>query len=396
MKINGNYKNLKESYLFKTVAQKKAEYLKNHPDADIINMGIGDVTLPLCKATIDEMEKAVAEMGVKETFKGYPDYYGEPYLLDAIQNYYKTSMGVTLSKDEINVTCGAKEDVSNILDIFSSDTVAVISDPVYPVYLDSNVMAGRPVRFMAANKENDFLPMPKDAPIGDIYYLCSPNNPTGACYNYDQLKEWVAFAKKNNAVILFDAAYEIFAEPGLPRSIFEIEGAKECAIEFCSMSKTAGFTGTRCGYTVVPDDLVREGIHLRKMWLRRQTTKFNGVSYPVQCAAAAVFSEEGMKATRENIAYYQENAKIMTDTLTRLGIKFTGGVNSPYVWFKCPNNMGSWEFFDYLLVNACVVGTPGAGFGKNGEGWFRLTAFGDRDRTIEAMQRLEKLIGSAS
>ncbi|MBO4356263.1 MAG: LL-diaminopimelate aminotransferase, partial [Clostridia bacterium] len=337
MKINGNYKNLKESYLFKTVAQKKAEYLKNHPDADIINMGIGDVTLPLCKATIDEMEKAVTEMGVKETFKGYPDYYGEPYLLDAIQNYYKTSMGVTLTKDEINVTCGAKEDVSNILDIFSSDTVAVISDPVYPVYLDSNVMAGRPVRFMAANKENDFLPMPKDAPIGDIYYLCSPNNPTGACYNYDQLKEWVAFAKKNNAVILFDAAYEIFAEPGLPRSIFEIEGAKECAIEFCSMSKTAGFTGTRCGYTVIPEALKDEnGEKLLPLWKRRQSTKFNGTAHIVQRGAAAVFTEEGYAQIKENIAYYKRNTAVMMAAFDELGIKYYGGKNSPYVWLECP------------------------------------------------------------
>ena len=392
MKINGNYKNLAESYLFREVAQRKNAFIKAHPETDVINMGIGDVTLPLCPAVIEEMTKAVAEMGVKETFKGYPDYYGEPYLLDAIQNYYKKSMGVDLSKEEINVTCGAKEDVSNILDIFSSDTVAVVPDPVYPVYLDSNIMSGRKVRFISANPENGFLPMPKDAPEGDIYYLCSPNNPTGACYNYEQLKEWVNFAKNTSSVILFDAAYEIFVEPGLPRSIFEIEGAKECAIEFCSMSKTAGFTGTRCGYTIIPEALKDEdGNAFLPLWKRRQSTKFNGTAHIVQRGAAAVFTEEGYAQIKENIAYYKRNTAVMMKTFDELGIRYYGGKNSPYVWLECPNNMGSWEFFDYLLNNANIVGIPGEGFGKNGEGYFRLSGFGDAERTVEAMNRIKRL-----
>ena len=301
-------------------------------------------------------------------------------------------MGVNLSKEEINVTCGAKEDVSNILDIFSSDTVAVVPDPVYPVYLDSNIMSGRKVRFISANPENGFLPMPKDAPEGDIYYLCSPNNPTGACYNYEQLKEWVDFAKKTGSVILFDAAYEIFVEPGLPRSIFEIEGAKECAIEFCSMSKTAGFTGTRCGYTIIPEALKDEdGNAFLPLWKRRQSTKFNGTAHIVQRGAAAVFTEEGYAQIKENIAYYKRNTAVMMKTFDELGIRYYGGKNSPYVWLECPNNMGSWEFFDYLLNNANIVGIPGEGFGKNGEGYFRLSGFGDAERTVEAMNRIKKL-----
>ena len=306
---------------------------------------------------------------------------------------YYASFGVRVGVDEILISDGAKSDLGNILDIFGEDNVALVPDPVYPVYVDTNLMAGRRIVYLQGNEENGFLPMPHEDMVGDIIYLCSPNNPTGAVYNRAQLKEWVDFANKNDAVILFDAAYEAFVSEGdLPRSVFEIEGARTCAIEFCSLSKTAGFTGTRCGYTVVPDELVRGGVQLRRMWLRRQTTKFNGVSYPVQRAAAAALTAEGVEACRENIAYYKENARMIADMLTRRGIVFTGGKNSPYIWMKCPGGMRSWEFFDVVLERANVVGTPGAGFGENGEGWFRLTAFGDRDRTATAVERLEKLL----
>lgn len=394
MKINENYKNLKQSYLFATIAKKMKEYAASHPEADIIKMGIGDVTLPLCQASVDAMTAAVKEMGVKETFKGYPDYYGEPYLLDAIASHYQNHMGVTLDIEEINVTCGAKEDVANILDIFSVDNTVVIPDPVYPVYLDSNIMQGRKVVYMNGTPENGFLPMPSDDLDGDIFYLCSPNNPTGACYNRDQLKVWIDFATARDAVILYDAAYEIFVEEeDLPRSIFEVEGARECAIEFCSFSKTAGFTGTRCGYTVIPKQLVRDGVSLLSMWKRRQSTKFNGTAHIIQRGAAAVFTEEGYRQTLENIAYYKRNTAVMMATFDKLGIPYTGGKNSPYIWLKCPRGMGSWEFFDYLLENVQIVGTPGEGFGINGEGYFRLSGFGDASRTVEAMARIEKLLG---
>lgn len=396
MKVNENFKNLKQSYLFRTVNQKKSAYAAAHPDADLINMGIGDVTLPICAAAADAMAKAAAEMGVRDTFKGYPDYYGEPYLLDALVGYYRSQMGVRLDREEINVSCGAKEDVSNILDIFSTDNTAVIPDPVYPVYLDSNIMDGRRIRFMAGTPENGFLPMPTADLEGDLFYLCSPNNPTGACYNRDQLKIWVDFARKKRAVLLYDAAYEIFIEDkSLPRSIFEIEGARECAIEFCSLSKTAGFTGVRCGYTVIPKELVADdGSSLLALWKRRQSTKFNGTSHIVQRGAAAVFTKEGYAQVKENINYYKANTRRMMETFDRLGIGYTGGRNSPYIWLRCPGGMDSWAFFDFLLEKANIVGIPGEGFGENGEGYFRLSGFGDRDRTIEAMERIERLMNS--
>lgn len=394
-KINDNYKNLKASYLFKTVAMKKSAYAAAHPDADIINMGIGDVTLPICRAASDEMARAAREMGDAATFKGYPDYYGEPYLLSAIRGYYKSEMGVELSTDEINVTCGAKEDVSNILDIFSVSNTVVIPDPVYPVYLDSNVMDGRKVTFITANAENNFLPMPSDDLDGDIFYICSPNNPTGSCYSRDQLKVWVDFAKCHGAIILYDAAYEIFVEDkNCPRSIFEIDGARDCAIEVCSLSKTAGFTGVRCGYTVIPSTLTAsDGTSLLSMWKRRQSTKFNGVGHITQRGAAAVFTNEGLAEIKANIAYYKENTAMMMKTFDKLGIKYIGGKNSPYIWLTCPRGMGSWEFFDLLLEKANVVGIPGEGFGAAGEGYFRLSGFGNHEKTAEAMRRLEDLLG---
>ncbi len=392
MQINRNYQNIKETYLFTNVAAKARAYSEAHPEADVIRLSIGDVTRPLPPVVVEAMVRAAEEMGNAGTFRGYGPEQGYDFLRQEVALYY-ASFGVRVGVDEILISDGAKSDLGNILDIFGEDNVALVPDPVYPVYVDTNLMVGRRIVYLQGNEENGFLPMPHEDMVGDIIYLCSPNNPTGAVYNRAQLKEWVDFANKNDAVILFDAAYEAFVSEGdLPRSVFEIEGARTCAIEFCSLSKTAGFTGTRCGYTVVPDELVRGGVQLRRMWLRRQTTKFNGVSYPVQRAAAAALTAEGVEACRENIAYYKENARMIADMLTRRGIVFTGGKNSPYIWMKCPGGMRSWEFFDVVLERANVVGTPGAGFGENGEGWFRLTAFGDRDRTATAVERLEKLL----
>lgn len=387
MNINKNYLNLEQSYLFSTVAKKVNDFAKNNPGKKVIRLGIGDVTLPLCKAVIEAMHKAVDEMGVQETFRGYGPEQGYDFLRDAVRDYYKTH-SVELEEDEIFISDGAKSDVGNILDLFSKDNTVLVPDPVYPVYVDTNIMAGRKVIFADANAENGFLPMPDEKVKADIIYICSPNNPTGAVYNKEQLKKWVDYALKINAIILFDAAYECFiSDETLPKSIYEIENAKKCAIEFCSLSKTAGFTGTRCGYTIVPKELDK----LNKFWLRRQTTKFNGVPYIVQRGAEAVFSKQGQKEIRENINYYKENAKLISQTLKECGIWHVGGEHSPYIWLKCPDNMTSWEFFDYLLENIQVVGTPGSGFGKNGEGFFRLTSFGSKENTKEAMERFKKL-----
>ena len=392
MKINENYKNLETSYLFSTIAKKVSQFIENNPQKKVIRLGIGDVTRPLCKSVVDAMNKAVNEMGTPEGFRGYGPEQGYEFLKDEIQNYYK-KRNVLLKNDEIFISDGAKSDLGNILDLFSKENKVLIPDPVYPVYVDTNLMQGRKIEFLEANEENDFLPMPDFNTKADIIYLCSPNNPTGAVYNKEQLKKWVDYALKNNAVILFDAAYECFIDDNnLPHSIFEIEGAKNCAIEFCSFSKTAGFTGTRCGYTVVSDELNFDNMSLNKMWLRRQTTKFNGVPYIVQRGAQAVFSESGQKEIFENINYYKRNAKIIADTLKKHNIYFTGGIHSPYIWLKCPNNMKSWEFFDFLLEKIQVVGTPGAGFGKNGEGFFRLTSFNTYENTLEAMKRLDGIL----
>lgn len=395
--INENFLKLEKNYLFINIAKKINAYKAAHPEADIIRMGIGDVTLPIAKCVVDAMKKGADEMGVKETFKGYEDSgAGYAFLREAVSGYYK-SFGVDVPADDIRINDGAKADCGNIVDIFGNDNTVLITDPAYPVYVDTNRMCGRNVIFADSNEENGFAAMPDENVKCDLIYLCSPNNPTGSAYTYDQLKVWIDYAKKNNAVIIYDSAYEAFiTDENVPRSIYAVEGAKEVAIEMCSLSKTAGFTGMRCGYTVVPSELVVKAsdgsdVKLADLWGRRQGSKFNGVSYPVQCAAAAVFTEEGLKQTRENIEYYKNNAKIIGDTLDELGIKYTGGKNSPYIWLKCPGNMGSWEFFDLLLEKINVVGTPGAGFGKNGEGWFRLTAFGDKDRTIEAMERLKTL-----
>jgi len=392
LKINENYAKLKESYLFSEIAHRVNAYSAANPDKKLIKMGIGDVTLPLCDAVVQAMKTAADEMGKAETFRGYGPEHGYDFLKEKIRAYY-AKIGVELAPDSIFISDGAKSDLGNILDIFSKDNKVLIPDPVYPVYVDTNVMDGRNIVFADANEQNGFLPQPDENTDADIVYICSPNNPTGAVYDKDGLKKWIAYAKEHKAVILFDAAYESFvADPTLPRSIYEIDGAKECAIEFCSLSKTAGFTGTRCGYTVVPDELVFDGHSLNKFWLRRQTTKFNGVSYIVQRAAEAVFTDEGQKQIRANIDYYRENAKIITTAFDELGITYFGGKNSPYIWMKCPNGMDSWTFFDYLLKNAGVVGTPGAGFGENGEGFFRLTSFSNHENTQEAMKRFKALL----
>lgn len=392
MQINRHFSEVADSYLFSTIAHKVNEYSAANPDKKIIRLGIGDVTRPLAPAVIDALHAAVDDMSKAETFHGYGPEQGYDFLKESIQGYY-ASHGVKLELDEIFVSDGAKSDVGNILDIFSTDNLVLVPDPVYPVYVDTNVMAGRKVQYMNATEENGFLPLPDESADADIIYLCSPNNPTGAVYTKEQLQKWVDYANEREAVILFDAAYECFiTDPALPRSIFEIPGAKTCAIEFCSFSKTAGFTGTRCGYTVVPKVLVRQDTSLNKMWLRRQTTKFNGVPYIVQKGAQAVFTPEGLPQIKETIGYYLDNAKIIAQAMDELGIWYTGGTNSPYIWLKCPNQMKSWDFFDLLLEQANVVGTPGAGFGNNGEGFFRLTAFGDRDNTKEAVERIKALL----
>ena len=390
MQLNPHYAELNESYLFSTIAHKVADYQKAHPDADIIRLGIGDVTLPLAASVTRAMHDAVEEQAHKETFHGYiPSEQGYGFLREAIRDYY-ADHGVALDLSEIFVSDGAKSDLGNLLDLFSQDNTVLVPDPVYPVYVDDNVMAGRKILYLPANAENNFLPMPDAAPHADIVYLCSPNNPTGATYTVEQLKAWVRWAKQNDALILFDAAYECFVtEPGLARSIYEVEGAKEVAVEVCSFSKIAGFTGTRCGYTIVPQDIRQGELSLNKMWLRRQTTKFNGVAYVVQRGAAAVFTPEGMREIRENLNYYRKNAAVIAQALDEMGIWYCGGKNSPYIWLRCPNQMDSWAFFDWLLENANVVGTPGEGFGACGQGYFRLTAFGDADRTKEAAQRIK-------
>ncbi len=390
-KPNVNYGNLKQSYLFRDIATKVAAYKKAHPDRKVISLGIGDVTLPLAKKVVEALKAASEEMGKAETFRGYAPDQGYDFLREKISEHYK-KRNVTVDISEIFVSDGAKSDLGNITEIFSRDNIVMIPDPVYPVYMDTNVMDGRKIIFADANKENHFLAMP-DKRHADMIYLCSPNNPCGSVYSKAQLEKWVEYALKHNSVILFDAAYEAFiTDDKLPRSIFEIEGAEKCAIEFCSFSKLAGFTGTRCAYTVIKKELILEGFSLRDMWVRRQSTKLNGVSYIIQRGAEAVFTEEGMKQCKDNIRYYLDNAKLISALLTEKGIYHTGGNNSPYIWMNCPDKMKSWEFFDLLLNETCVVGTPGSGFGHNGEGYFRLTSFGSRENTIEAVERLRKVL----
>lgn len=395
-KLNENYQRLKESYLFAEIAHRVTDYTKANPDKQVIRLGIGDVTLPLGSSALKGLHEGVDAMAASETFKGYGPEQGYLFLRESIASYYERN-GVSIDPSDIFISDGAKSDTGNITELFADDNVIMIPDPVYPVYVDSNTMFGRNITYIDGTSDNSFLPMPDKNVHADIIYLCSPNNPTGAVYDKAQLKEWVDYALEHQAVILFDSAYEAFiTDPELPRSIFAVEGAKRCAIEFCSLSKTAGFTGTRCGYTIVPKELQfkasdGEMMSLNAMWNRRQSTKFNGTSYIIQSGAAAVFTEEGMKQCMDNIRYYQENARIIGDMLSKKNITFYGGVHSPYIWFECPDNMDSWTFFDHLLNNAQVVGTPGAGFGKNGQNYFRLTSFGNRENTIEAMRRFGEL-----
>ena len=388
MKINNNFLDLKDSYLFSTVAKKIKEFQASNPGVKVYRLGIGDVTLPLAPAVVNAMHKAVDEMGVKETFQGYGPEQGHDFLRNAIVDYYATK-DVKVAADEVFISDGAKSDLGNILDILHPSNKVLIPDPVYPAYVDTNVMAGRKIDTAQGNKANGFKPMPDENYKADIIYICSPNNPTGSVYTKEELKAWVDYANKQKALIIFDSAYEAFVgDKNLPTSILQIEGARTCAIEFCSFSKTAGFTGTRCGYTVVPKELIFDDTQLNKLWNRRQCTKFNGVPYIIQRGAQAVFSEEGQKQIRANIAYYKENARIIHEALEQKGIWHTGGINSPYIWLQCPKGMTSWQYFDHLLNKANVVGTPGAGFGEMGEGYFRLTAFGDRETTLEAVKRI--------
>ena len=389
MKINKNYYDLTESYLFSTIARKVKAYSDAHPDANITKLGIGDVTLPLAPSVISAMHKAVDDQASAATFHGYGPEQGYEFIKAPIQAYYKRR-GVDLDINEIFISDGAKSDIANIMDIMDNDNIVIMPDPVYPAYLDVNIMLGRKVLFTIGNKENGFKPMPDKSVKADIIYICSPNNPTGAVYNKEELKAWVDYALSNKAIILFDAAYEAYvSSDDLPRTIYEVEGAKDCAIEICSLSKTAGFTGTRCGYTIVPKELYNG--EMNKFWLRRQTTKFNGTSYVVQCGAAAVFTEQGQKEIKEQVAYYMNNAHIIHEELKKAGIWHVGGENSPYIWLQCPDGMTSWDYFDALLDEGHVVGTPGVGFGAHGEGFFRLTGFGNREKTEDAIKRLVKV-----
>ncbi|MGN1043313.1 MAG: LL-diaminopimelate aminotransferase [Acutalibacteraceae bacterium] len=388
---NKNFDDLQNNYLFAEVAKRVKNYKSSHPTANIISLGIGDVTLPLCPAVVKAMHEAVDDLGKSETFKGYGPYEGYESLRNSIREYYK-SFGVDIDSDEIFVSDGAKGDTSNIQEIFSSKGKVLITNPTYPAYLDSSIIMGKQVDYLDANEGNNFLPMPDFSVDADIIYLCSPNNPTGAVYDKEKLEKWVEYALEKRAIILFDAAYESFVEDeSLPRSIFEIDGSKNCAIEICSFSKFAGFTGVRCGYMVVPKDLKIGGRNAIELWKKRISIKENGVSYITQKGAEAALSEEGRTQLKFNIRYYKDNARILIDALKSMKIWFIGGKNSPYIWLKCPNNMKSWEFFDFLLDKTHIVGTPGSGFGTNGEGYFRLTSFGSRKNILEAVKRLKTL-----
>ena len=385
---NTNYSQLKDSYLFYHIAQKTGAYLEEHPGARLYRMGIGDVSRPLCGAVIRALHEAVEDQARAATFHGYMPECGDPALRRRIAEYYQ-NRGVSLLPEEVFVSSGASDELGDILDLFGRDKTVLIMEPAYPAYVDANVMAGNRILHLPAGRENGFLPVPDPSLQADIIYICSPNNPTGAVFDCEKLKTWVDYARSTDAVILFDGAYEAFIEDEkLPHSIFEIEGARECAIEICSLSKTAGFTGTRCGYTVIPRELSRGDMNLNRMWVRNRTTRTNGVSYVIQKGAEAVFSEEGQKQIRENIRIYKENAVCLMDALDRLGIWYCGGKNAPYIWMKCPDSMGSWEFFDYLLQELQIVGTPGAGFGACGEGYFRFSTFGSQEDTREAARRL--------
>ena len=391
LKPNGNYRNLKDSYLFFRIAQKVEAYRKAHPGLPIYRLGIGDVSRPLCDTAIRAMHEAVEDQAKAETFHGYTPECGIPEFRQAVAGYY-ARRGIRLNPEEIFVSSGASDELGDILDLFDASSAALITQPAYPAYVDASVMAGRKVSFLTAGPDNDFLPLPGKDTEADLIYLCSPNNPTGAVYNLEQLQAWVDFANARGAVILFDAAYEAFVEGDLPHSIFETKGAETCAIEICSFSKTAGFTGTRLGYTVIPKALEREGLNLNAMWVRNRTTKTNGISYILQKGGAAVFTDEGLRQVQESIRFYKQNARVLMEALDAVGIRYWGGKNAPYIWMECPDGMKSWDFFDMLLNEIQVVGTPGEGFGACGEGFFRLSSFGNPEDTRIAAERIRKLL----
>ena len=391
IKPNMTYANLKDSYLFFRIAQKVKKYSELNPDKKILRLGIGDVSLPLAKTVISALTEGVSNQAEKSTFHGYMPECGAPFLRTTIAEFYR-KRGVDIADDEVFVSSGASDELGDILDLFDKENSALVIEPAYPAYVDANVIAGRKIIYLASSIENGFTPDPDETKVADIIYICSPNNPTGAVFTKAKLKKWVDFANKNGSVILFDAAYEAFIEEAdVPHSIFEIDGANTCAIEICSLSKTAGFTGTRLGYTVIPKTLTRNGMSFNSMWVRNRTTKTNGVSYIIQKGGAAVFTDEGQIEIKENIAYYKENAKILMRVLDECKIKYTGGNNAPYIWMKCPNGLSSWEFFDLLLDKIQVVGTPGEGFGSSGAGFFRFSTFASHEDTNEAADRLKHL-----
>ncbi len=392
LKPNTRYKELKDTYLFNTIYRKTSEYLAANPDKKVLRMGVGDVSLPLCDAVIKALHRAVDDQANAATFHGYMPEVGDAQLRRAIQDYYG-KMGATVAEDEIFVSSGACDDLGDILELFDRDNTVMVIEPAYPEYVDTNILAGRKIIHLASGEENGFLPQPGPEAKADILYICSPNNPTGAVFNRQQLQAWVDFANEIGALILFDAAYEIFIEEeNIPHSIYELEGAHRCAIEICSLSKTAGFTGTRLGYTVVPRNLVYGHMNLNEMWSRNRETRTNGVSYILQKGALAVFTPEGQSQIRENLAVYKENASYFMEALDAAGIWYTGGKNSPYIWMKCPDGMSGWDFFDYLLRETQVVGIPGDGFGQCGKGYFRFSTFGKPEETKEAADRLCKLL----
>lgn len=391
IKLNTNYGELKDSYLFFNIAQKTKKYLEENPGKHLYRMGIGDVSLPLCSEVIKALHEAVDDQSKKETFHGYMPETGDPDLRKDIHDYY-LKRGIRLSEDEVFVSSGASDELGDILDLFDRDNIVLIMEPAYPAYVDANVIAGHRIIHLPSGKEDGFAPLPDESIRADLIYICSPNNPTGAVFTKEKLSAWIEFAQKNGSVIFFDAAYEAFIEEdGLPHSIFELEGARECAIEISSLSKTAGFTGTRCGYTVIPKDISFGGLNLNSMWVRNRTTKTNGVSYIIQKGARAVFTDRGQQEIHANIRVYKENARCLMETFDRLGIWYCGGKNAPYIWIKCPNNMKSWDFFDFLLKEIQVVGTPGEGFGSCGEGYFRFSTFGDTEDTKIAAQKIYEL-----
>lgn len=394
VKPNMYYNELKDSYLFYNIAQKTRTYVENHPGVKLLRMGIGDVSLPLCDAVIKALHEAVDDQASKSSFHGYMPECGAPFLREAIVKYY-AKRGISLSAEEIFVSSGASDELGDVLDLFDRSNQVLVIEPAYPAYVDANVMAGRKIMYLVSGEENEFLPEPNEKTEADIIYICSPNNPTGAVFSRSQLQAWVNYANKRGSIILFDAAYEAFIEDEiLPHSIFELDGAETCAIEICSFSKTAGFTGTRLGYTIIPKALKRNGMNMNEMWVRNRTTKTNGVSYIIQKGGAAVFSEEGQKQIHENIQIYKKNAKVLMQALDQLGIWYCGGKNAPYIWMQCPKDMGSWEFFEELLRKIQVVGTPGEGFGACGEGYFRFSTFGSLEDTEEAVKRLKILLKS--